>query len=244
MFSHNESSIKINGLDSIIDYNQLVAIKMFQDGFNPSISSGICGSLTVGYGILDENGYWEYSLPSAYWTKSIADLSRDTSSSTDEMLTYESKITDTGVMIKLIPLKTIQGVVGAFIYYEHSIGQDIKILMKMNHLGFTKSMVDKLISEMNNDPDLVVIKVSWVLDEADELDDSRLISLLLTDIQLKTSEGMSKLDNNQRVQFLKNSTYLKFMNYMINNKLVHRQVEDIMRHKLVQLQQLIITCSK
>lgn len=239
MLAHNETIINHNGLDVVVDYGQLAAIKMFNDGIDPSFSSGICGSLTVGYGTLDDYGYWEYPLPKLYWTKKICDLSRDSSPVISEMLTYESKITDAGVMIKMIPLKTIDGVVGAFIYYEHSIGEDIKILMKMNPRGFTKSTAHKLISEMDDDPDLVVIKVSMVLDEADELGDSRLISLLLTDLQLKTFKSASQSEGDQRSSMLNNSTYHKFLNYLIDNKLVHRQVEGIVKHKLHQLQQLI-----
>ena len=32
-------------------------------GEEPSISTGICGSTTIGYGRLDQYGYWECPLP-------------------------------------------------------------------------------------------------------------------------------------------------------------------------------------
>ncbi|CAM0067906.1 hypothetical protein VPHK406_0270 [Vibrio phage K406] len=34
----------------------------YREGKLPTYSTGICGSLTAGYGRLDELGYWEYPL--------------------------------------------------------------------------------------------------------------------------------------------------------------------------------------
>lgn len=38
------------------------AKQMYKEGQPPSYSSGICESITAGYGRLDEYGYWEYPL--------------------------------------------------------------------------------------------------------------------------------------------------------------------------------------
>lgn len=42
--------------------NESIALQMWDNGEKPSFSTGICGSLTCGYGKLDENGYWELPL--------------------------------------------------------------------------------------------------------------------------------------------------------------------------------------
>lgn len=47
------------------------AIKRFKIGIKPCYSTGICGSLTCGYGILDDYGYWEFPLISKYWSKEM-----------------------------------------------------------------------------------------------------------------------------------------------------------------------------
>lgn len=39
------------------------ALREYYNGFKPCFSTGICGSLTAGYGRLSDNGYWEYPLP-------------------------------------------------------------------------------------------------------------------------------------------------------------------------------------
>ena len=38
------------------------ALEMFHSGMKPSYSTGICESLTAGYGELDAYGYWEFPL--------------------------------------------------------------------------------------------------------------------------------------------------------------------------------------
>jgi len=35
---------------------------LFRLGFKPNYSTGICGSLTAGYGELSFNGYWQYPI--------------------------------------------------------------------------------------------------------------------------------------------------------------------------------------
>ena len=40
-------------------------------GFKPSYSTGIDGGKTCGYGILDNNGYWEYPLKTKFKKKHI-----------------------------------------------------------------------------------------------------------------------------------------------------------------------------
>jgi hypothetical protein len=39
-----------------------IAIKKWNAGIKPSFSTGVCESLTCGYGILDDSGYWEFPL--------------------------------------------------------------------------------------------------------------------------------------------------------------------------------------
>lgn len=54
------------------DKFEIEAIRRFESGENPQISTGICESVTMGYGDLDEWGYWEFSLPSKFhpgWIK-------------------------------------------------------------------------------------------------------------------------------------------------------------------------------
>ena len=42
--------------------NHARALIKYRDGEKPTFSTGICGSLTAGYGRLDELGYWEFPL--------------------------------------------------------------------------------------------------------------------------------------------------------------------------------------
>lgn len=41
------------------------AKRRWNEGEMPTFSTGICGSLTCGYGKLDESGYWEFPLRNA-----------------------------------------------------------------------------------------------------------------------------------------------------------------------------------
>jgi hypothetical protein len=43
------------------------AVEFHNKGVSPRFSMGICEELTVGYGKIDEYGYWEFPLPSEYW---------------------------------------------------------------------------------------------------------------------------------------------------------------------------------
>jgi len=43
-----------------------IALNKFYSGEQPTYSTGVCGSLTCGYGELDFNGYWEYPLDPEY----------------------------------------------------------------------------------------------------------------------------------------------------------------------------------
>lgn len=47
---------------------ELEAIRRFQNGEQPCFSTGICESITYGYGKLSHNGYWQYPLPYEYLT--------------------------------------------------------------------------------------------------------------------------------------------------------------------------------
>ena len=38
------------------------AQRRWNAGEHPKFSSGICGSITAGYGQLDQNGYWQFPL--------------------------------------------------------------------------------------------------------------------------------------------------------------------------------------
>jgi hypothetical protein len=49
--------------DEQFEENKKEAIKRFENGERPSYSTGICESVTAGYGRLDDYGYWEYPLP-------------------------------------------------------------------------------------------------------------------------------------------------------------------------------------
>ncbi len=42
--------------------NQEIAYEKHESGEPPKYSTGICGSITAGYGRLDDYGYWEYPL--------------------------------------------------------------------------------------------------------------------------------------------------------------------------------------
>lgn len=50
---------------SIGDEGQQHAMDLFMAGEPPTFSTGICESVTAGYGKLDVHGYWEFPLPSA-----------------------------------------------------------------------------------------------------------------------------------------------------------------------------------
>lgn len=42
--------------------NEIEACRRWANGEDPDFSTGICSSLTAGYGKLDENGYFEFPL--------------------------------------------------------------------------------------------------------------------------------------------------------------------------------------
>ena len=42
--------------------NEAEALRLWKIGMRPKFSAGVCGSLTCGYGKLDEYGYWQYPL--------------------------------------------------------------------------------------------------------------------------------------------------------------------------------------
>lgn len=42
--------------------NREQAYHWYEQGYPPTFSTGICGTTTAGYGILDEFGYWQYPL--------------------------------------------------------------------------------------------------------------------------------------------------------------------------------------
>lgn len=47
-------------LESVIAEEE--ALRRYASGERPTFSTGICGSLTCGYGKLSEYGYWEFPL--------------------------------------------------------------------------------------------------------------------------------------------------------------------------------------
>lgn len=49
--------------DKEYEENKSFAIGMYKAGAPPTFSSGICETLTAGYGRLDGYGYWEFPLP-------------------------------------------------------------------------------------------------------------------------------------------------------------------------------------
>lgn len=48
--------------DEQFEKNRQEAYRRYEAGEKPSFSTGICESITAGYGRLDEYGYWEFSL--------------------------------------------------------------------------------------------------------------------------------------------------------------------------------------
>jgi hypothetical protein len=42
---------------------ELLARLLYFLRVEPNVSTGICGSLTFGYGHLDHNGYWKFQVP-------------------------------------------------------------------------------------------------------------------------------------------------------------------------------------
>lgn len=44
------------------EVNEQHALDLWNAGEQPSFSTGICESLTCGYGTLDDSGYWEFPL--------------------------------------------------------------------------------------------------------------------------------------------------------------------------------------
>lgn len=49
--------------DELVDMiHEYEAQQRWQRGIRPGFSVGICGSITAGYGELDENGYWQFPL--------------------------------------------------------------------------------------------------------------------------------------------------------------------------------------
>lgn len=49
--------------------NERIAYLKFLNDEKPKASTGIHGGLTLGYGRLDDNGFWEFPLPIDCWTK-------------------------------------------------------------------------------------------------------------------------------------------------------------------------------
>lgn len=49
-------------MNGIAKYSHWLAKVLFRLGVKPGYSTGICESITSGYGKLDDNGYWEYPL--------------------------------------------------------------------------------------------------------------------------------------------------------------------------------------
>lgn len=77
-FNEQEASKVYEVLDDFIlhlykdDNTVQEAMFKYADGVQPFISTGICGDLTAGYGRLDDNGYWEFPLPSDFVAKFIS----------------------------------------------------------------------------------------------------------------------------------------------------------------------------
>lgn len=58
-------------VDTVREYE---ALKRWESGEKPTFSTGICESLTCGYGKLDEYGYWEFPL---YPAEKYLELNRE-----------------------------------------------------------------------------------------------------------------------------------------------------------------------
>lgn len=64
--------LRLNKLLTLIDAlhpEEVLALRYFLDGVAPCYSTGIDGGLTAGYGRLDDNGFWQYPLPSPFVTR-------------------------------------------------------------------------------------------------------------------------------------------------------------------------------
>jgi len=48
--------------DTERERNEQHALRLWAQGLEPMLSTGICGDLTCGYGKLDWAGYWQYPL--------------------------------------------------------------------------------------------------------------------------------------------------------------------------------------
>lgn len=50
------------------------ALDRWRNGIEPAFSEGVCGSLTCGYGKLDNYGYWQYPLyPAEKYSKLLTE---------------------------------------------------------------------------------------------------------------------------------------------------------------------------
>lgn len=62
MIGKDQMIIKVASELELSDKSEDVALRLYNSGKRPSFSTGICDSLTCGYGNLCENGYWEFPL--------------------------------------------------------------------------------------------------------------------------------------------------------------------------------------
>ena len=46
--------------------NSLIAIFLYKIGIKPQATHDIANNLSLGYGELDENGFWQFQLPNKY----------------------------------------------------------------------------------------------------------------------------------------------------------------------------------
>lgn len=62
---------KINPDEIPDDELEKEAIRRFNAGEEPGWTTGICGFLQAGYGVLSDSGYWEFTLPAPaeQWSK-------------------------------------------------------------------------------------------------------------------------------------------------------------------------------
>jgi hypothetical protein len=47
--------------------NETIAIVLYRLGFKPESSTDIAENLTMGYGELDDYGFWQYQIPNAIY---------------------------------------------------------------------------------------------------------------------------------------------------------------------------------
>lgn len=57
------------GLEVRLFVNRQIGKILYHLGFTPTHSTSIADTHTVGYGELDDSGFWQFPVPSGYWKR-------------------------------------------------------------------------------------------------------------------------------------------------------------------------------